>query len=93
MDHAKIVSIIRDARARDAVKKDYTFTEGEKSDWDGELLMIGGKDDRSVSEEDRKRILEIYPQAQFHVFAKGGHDVFLVEQLEYRTAVKEFLDK
>lgn len=47
--------------ARDAVNKKCTFAEGEKSEWDGELLMIGGKDDRLVSEEDRKRILEIYP--------------------------------
>lgn len=35
------------------------------------------------------------PQAEFHIFAKGGHAVprAPAEQLEYTTTVKEFLDK
>jgi pimeloyl-ACP methyl ester carboxylesterase len=38
-------------------------------------------------------MLDIFPQAQIHVIAGGGHTVAISEPVKYKAAVKGFLDK
>lgn len=63
--------------AQDAIRKKYDFRENEKSAWNGQILAISAADDPAVSEEDRKRLSEIYPHIRVHKLKKGGHVVAL----------------
>jgi pimeloyl-ACP methyl ester carboxylesterase len=77
---------------RDAQSK-YAYAKGEKSSWSGDVLVIWGESDHLRTERGRRGMLEIYPQAQIHVIAGGGHTVALSEPRKYAVAVKGFLDK
>jgi pimeloyl-ACP methyl ester carboxylesterase len=76
--------------SRDAQSK-YTYAKGEKSSWSGDVLVIWGESDHLRTERGRRGMLEIYPQAQIHVIAGGGHTVVLSEPGKYSVAVKGFL--
>jgi pimeloyl-ACP methyl ester carboxylesterase len=76
----------------DAVRK-YAFAAGERSAWGGEVLIIGADDDVACTDEDRRRMLQIYPQAQVHLIAGGGHTAAMSEPEKYATAVMAFLGK
>ena len=76
---------------RDAQSK-YAYAKGAKSSWSGDVLVIWGESDHLRTERGRRGMLEIYPQAQVHVIAGGGHTVALSEPGKYAVAVKGFLD-
>jgi len=76
---------------RDAQSK-YAYAKGAKSSWSGDVLVIWGESDHLRTERGRRGMLEIYPQAQVHVIAGGGHPVALSEPGKYAVAVKGFLD-
>jgi len=78
--------------SRDAQTK-YAYTRGEKSSWSGDVLVIWGENDHLRTERCRRGMLEIYPQAQIHVIAGGGHTVAMSEPVKYAAAVKGFLGK
>jgi len=78
--------------SRDAQTK-YVYTRGEKSSWSGDVLVIWGENDHLRTERCRRGMLEIYPQAQIHVIAGGGHTVAMSEPVKYAAAVKGFLAK
>ncbi len=78
--------------SRDAQTK-YVYTRGEKSSWSGDVLVIWGENDHLRTERCRRGMLEIYPQAQIHVIAGGGHTVAMSEPVKYAAAVKGFLGK
>jgi len=77
---------------QNAAKK-YAYAQGEKCSWGGGVLVIGGDNDPASTEKSRRKMLEIYPQAQIHIIAGGGHTVAMSEPREYAVAVKGFLDK
>jgi len=76
----------------DAVRK-YAFAAGERSAWGGETLIIGAEDDVASTDEDRSAMLQIYPQAQVHLIAGGGHTAAMSEPEKYAAAVMAFLGK
>ena len=78
--------------SRDAQTK-YVYTRGEKRSWSGDVLVIWGESDHLRTERGRRGILDIYPQAQIHIIAGGGHTVAISEPVKYAAAVKGFLDK
>lgn len=78
--------------SRDARTK-YVYTRGEKSSWSGDVLVIWGENDHLRTERGRRGMLDVYPQAQIHVIAGGGHTVALSEPGKYAATVKVFLDK
>ncbi len=78
--------------SRDAQTK-YVYTRGKKRSWSGEVLVIWGESDHLRTERGRRGILDIYPQAQIHIIAGGGHTVAISEPVKYAAAVKGFLDK
>jgi len=78
--------------SRDAQTK-YVYTSGEKSSWAGDVLVIWGESDHLRTERGRRGMLDIYPQAQIHVIAGGGHTVTISEPVKYAAAVKGFLGK
>jgi pimeloyl-ACP methyl ester carboxylesterase len=78
--------------SRDAQSK-YAYAKGEKSSWSGDVLVIWGESDHLRTERGRRGMLEIYPQAQIHVIAGGGHTVVLSEPGKYAVTVRGFLDR
>jgi pimeloyl-ACP methyl ester carboxylesterase len=78
--------------SRDAQSK-YAYAKGEKSSWSGDVLVIWGESDHLRTERGRRGMLEIFPQAQIHVIAGGGHTVGMSKPEKYAAAVKEFYDK
>ena len=77
---------------RDAQTK-YVYTSGEKRSWSGDVLVIWGESDHLRTERGRRGMLDIYPQAQIHVIAGGGHTVAISEPVKYAAVVKGFLGK
>ena len=77
---------------RDALTK-YAYTRGKKSSWSGDVLVVWGENDHLRTERGRKGMLDIFPQAQIHVIAGGGHTVALSEPGKYAATVKGFLGK
>lgn len=75
------------------VQTKYVYTSGEQSSWMGDVLVIWGENDHLCTERGRSGMLDIYPQAQIHVIAGGGHTVAMSEPLKYAAAVKRFLAK
>jgi pimeloyl-ACP methyl ester carboxylesterase len=78
--------------SRDAQTK-YVYTSGEKRRWSGDVLVIWGENDHLRTERGRIGMLDIYPQAQIHVIAGGGHTVAISEPVNYATVVNGFLGK
>jgi pimeloyl-ACP methyl ester carboxylesterase len=78
--------------SRDA-QANHAYTGGAKSGWSGDVLVVWGEHDHLRTETGRKGMLDIYPQAQIHVIAGGGHTVAMSEPVKYAAAVKGFLDK
>ena len=78
--------------SRDAQTK-YVYTSGEKRSWSGGILVIWGENDHLRTERGRRGMLDIYPQAQIHVIAGGGHTVAISEPVKYAAVVKGFLGK
>jgi pimeloyl-ACP methyl ester carboxylesterase len=78
--------------SRDA-QTNYVFTSGKKSSWSGDVLVIWGENDHLRTERGRRGMLDIYPQAQIHVIAGGGHTVAISEPVKYEVTVKGFLGK
>ena len=75
------------------VLTNYVYTGGAKSSWCGDVLIVWGENDHLRTERGRKGMLEIYPQAQIHVIAGGGHTVAMSEPAKYAAAVRGFLEK
>jgi pimeloyl-ACP methyl ester carboxylesterase len=75
---------------RDAQMK-YVYRSGEESSWHGDVLVIWGEDDHLRTERGRRGMMGIYPQAQIHIIAGGGHTVALSEPEKYAATIKEFL--
>jgi pimeloyl-ACP methyl ester carboxylesterase len=71
----------------------YAYAKGEKTSWSGDVLVIWGESDHLRTERGRRGMLEIYPQAQIHVIAGGGHTVALSEPGNYAGTVRGFLDR
>jgi pimeloyl-ACP methyl ester carboxylesterase len=87
---ADVLSHLR--TSRDAQRR-YTYTSGEESTWSGDVLVIWGERDHLRTERGRRGMLDVYPQAQIHVIAAGGHTVALSQPGEYAAIVEEFLDQ
>jgi pimeloyl-ACP methyl ester carboxylesterase len=77
---------------RDAQMK-YVYRSGEESSWHGDVLVIWGEDDHLRTERGRRGMMGIYPQAQIHILAGGGHTVALSEPEKYAATIKEFLNR
>jgi pimeloyl-ACP methyl ester carboxylesterase len=77
---------------RDA-QTNYAYAGGEKSDWEGNVLVVWGESDHLRTERGRKGMLAIFPQAQIRVIEGGGHTVAMSEPERYAAVVKEFLNK
>jgi len=77
--------------AQDAIRKRFDFGIGEKSAWKGQILVIGAADDPAVSEEDRRRLMEIYTHVRAMTLKEGGHIAILSQPAEFVATVKEFL--
>jgi pimeloyl-ACP methyl ester carboxylesterase len=77
---------------RDAQMK-YVYRSGEESSWHGDVLVIWGEDDHLRTERGRRGMMGIYPQAQIHIIAGGGHTVALSEPEKYTATIKEFLNR
>ncbi len=77
--------------AKDAIDKGYLYGQGEKSNWDGKVLIVGSDTDKYISSKDRERLLGIYPQAQIEVVPNAGHVVAISEPVKFAAAVREFI--
>ena len=53
--------------------------------------MREADDDVASTDEDRSGMLQIYPQAQVHLIAGGGHTMAMSEPDKYTAAVMAFL--
>jgi pimeloyl-ACP methyl ester carboxylesterase len=77
--------------AKDAIDKGYMYGQGEKSNWDGKVLIVGSDTDKYVSGKDRERLLGIYPRAEIEMIPNAGHVVAISEPVKFAAAVREFL--
>jgi pimeloyl-ACP methyl ester carboxylesterase len=77
---------------RDA-QTNYVYRAGATRHWSGEVLVLWGENDHLRTERARRGMLDIYPQAQIHVVAGGGHTVAMSHPEEYAAAVKRFLGR
>jgi len=77
---------------RDA-QTNYVYTGGAKSSWRGDVLVVWGENDHLRTERAERGMRDLYPQAQIHVIAGGGHTVAMSNPEEYAAAVKGFLEK
>jgi pimeloyl-ACP methyl ester carboxylesterase len=87
---ADVLSHLR--TTRDA-QVNYAYSRDRKTSWRGDVLVIWGESDHLRTERGRKGILEVYPQAQIHVIAGGGHTVALEEPDTYAAIVRAFLER
>ena len=55
--------------------------------------MREADDDVASTDEDRRGMLQIYPQARVHLITGGGHTAAMSEPEEYAAAVVAFLDQ
>lgn len=79
--------------AKDAVDHGYMFDVGEKSSWEGELLIVGSDNDVFVTGRDRERISEIYPQTKVEIISDAGHVVAISAPEKFSAAVCKFLSQ
>lgn len=64
--------------------------------WEGtslanRMLIIESAEDRSISKEERRMLLDNYPSATVHSFPEGGHLSLLVNREQYLAIVENFL--
>jgi len=78
--------------AKDAIDQGYMFGQGEKSGWEGKVLIVGSDSDKYVSGKDHERLLEVYPQAKITIIANAGHVVAISEPARFVVTVREFLN-
>ncbi len=78
--------------SRDAHMK-YVYTKGDKSSWNGDVLVIWGENDHLRTERAKRGMLDVYPRSQIHVIAGAGHTAAMSEPGKYAAIVKGFLNK
>jgi pimeloyl-ACP methyl ester carboxylesterase len=87
---ADVLSHLR--TTRDA-QTNYVYTGDTKRRWGGDVLVVWGENDHLRTERAERGMRDLYPQAQIHVIAGGGHTVAMSNPEEYAAAVKGFLEK
>lgn len=68
------------------------FTTADLEGWPGRILILESEDDPMVPEKYRRRLRELYPGARVHTFSTGGHTPSLRHPVEFRGAVRSFLE-
>jgi pimeloyl-ACP methyl ester carboxylesterase len=69
----------------------YAYSEGAKSSWRGDVLVIWGENAHLRTEKGQRGMQDIKPQAQILVLSGGGHTVAMSEPVKYAAAVRDFL--
>lgn len=69
----------------------YAYARGERSSWNGKVLIIWGENDPVSTERSQRGMLDIYPKAQIHIIAGGGHTPAMSKPGDYAKTVKGFL--
>lgn len=59
--------------------------------WGGQTLIIQAADDETFDATERNSIASLYPNAQVHTFASGGHSPAMTQRDAYLALVNKFL--
>jgi pimeloyl-ACP methyl ester carboxylesterase len=68
-----------------------TYDAADYEDWPGRVLIIDANNDPMVSDEDRRRLHELFPRALTCTFEGAGHMIPLLHTEELIGLVKAFL--
>jgi pimeloyl-ACP methyl ester carboxylesterase len=68
-----------------------TYDAADYEDWPGRVLIVDSNDDPMVSDEDRRRLHELFPRALTCTFEGAGHMIPLLHTEELIGLVKAFL--
>ena len=69
----------------------YTFTPRDLADWPGRVLLLMADDDPATPEPVREAMMQLYPDAQVHMFHGTGHAAATLKQDEYLSAIEAFI--
>ena len=68
----------------------YSLAPDDLGDWAGRLLIIESEDDATFDADARERLRMLYPMAQVHTFAGGGHSPGTTRRDEFFALVRDF---
>jgi len=71
----------------------YRFAPTDLEAWPGRLLLLLGDNDPATPEPVRERMKSLYPGAEVHVFAGGGHASGVLQREEYLGVMEAFLEE
>jgi len=69
----------------------HTFTQQDLAGWPGSVLILASDNDPGISEENRNRLLALYPGARVHLFSGTGHAASILKRDEYYSLIEGFL--
>lgn len=67
------------------------LSAADLANWAGQTLIIQSADDETFDESERSNITRMYPTAQIHTFASGGHSPAMTQRDAYLALVSAFL--
>lgn len=67
--------------------------EGRIGEYDGEMLMVMGRQDQVVGFEDQMALLAHYPHCTAVVLSPGGHNVYLDQLATVKALMRSWLDR
>jgi len=70
----------------------YHFAPADLNAWGGRVLILLSDNDSTTPPELRQQLLDLYPQAQVHVFHGAGHDAPITRRAEYHAVIDAFFE-
>lgn len=67
------------------------YSEGDLTQWAGQLVILEADDDPLFPLESRKKLHALYPQASVHTFKGTGHAIAILNPELYTAALRKFL--
>lgn len=68
------------------------YAYGTRDPWPGQVLVLGGEEDAISSDQDRRGILEYYPNARQTIIGGAGHTPAMGRPDEFAESVRGFFD-
>jgi pimeloyl-ACP methyl ester carboxylesterase len=79
------------ARAVD-LDLNHRFSPDDLRDWDGRVLILLSDDDPTIPPELHHQLLNLYPQAQAHIFHGAGRAASITRRDEYHAVIDAFFE-
>jgi pimeloyl-ACP methyl ester carboxylesterase len=73
--------------------QNYTFSRDDLANWPGKILILESDNDPFFHLSERKALKELYPKAQVHLFHGTGHLTVIVNQEEFLSIIRSFLQE